>query len=164
MSLGQFATAVAASPRWVQNAFHVLGLERVYDEERAKILGLARQLHVALRIPLGEAYPLAREALGAWPETTVWRRQDEAGMVTLEVNLERYLSSYAVRLALARNWYAERKRGRPPKRRKRGIAGAREYGIDISLLEESLKLTPAQRLRRNEEALEFLRALRVAEP
>lgn len=164
MTLGRFATVVGATPRWVQNACAVLGLERRYDEERAKVLGLTRQLNEALRIPLVDAYPLAGQALAAWPEQKVWEWQDPSGMVTLRVDLERYLSTYAVRLSLARNWYAEAKRGRPAKRRKGGVERAREYGVDISLLQESLKRTPEERLRRNEEALELFRKMRVAEP
>lgn len=162
MTLGQFATVVGAEPRWVQNARQVLGLGRVYDEERAKRLGVARQLHEAFGIPLVKAYPLAREALASWPDAKVWRHEDAAGIGALEVNLERYLSTYAVRLSLARNRYAEKRRGRPPKRRrKRGVAGAREYGEDISLLREQLKRTPAERLRTLEEALDFVRRTRV---
>jgi hypothetical protein len=77
------------------------------------------------------------------------------------VDLERYLSGYATRLALARNWYEERKRGRPRTSRKRGIAGAAEHGVDIGLLEASLERTPEERLRRLDEDVEFLRTLRV---
>ena len=150
MTLGQFATVVGAKPRWVQNAHAVLGLKARYNEARAKTLGLARQLNEQLRIPLVEAYPIARKAIAAWPAKGVWEREDPTGIVTLRVDMARYLSGYAARLALARNWYAEKKRGRPRKSRKRGIAAAREYGIDLTLLEESLKRTPEERLRRLE--------------
>jgi hypothetical protein len=109
-------------------------------------------------------YPLAREALAAWPASRVWRREDVAGVVALEVDLERYLSGYASRLALARNWYSERKRGRAPKRRRRGVAGAEEHGVDISLLKSSLARTPEERLRRLDADVEFLETLRLGEP
>ena len=164
MTLGQFAMVVGASPRWVQNALQVLGLERTYDEKRAGVLGLARQITEAFGIPLVRVHPMARDALAAWPETTVWRLEGPIGVAALEVDLERYLSVYAGRLALARNRYVERHRGRPPGRRKRGVAGAREHGVDIGLLEESLKRTPAERLRRLDEDVEFVGRLRVAEP
>lgn len=39
---------------------------------------------------------------------------------------------------------------------------AEEYGIDLSLLRENLRLTPTERLRRHEEALELLNAFRRA--
>jgi hypothetical protein len=44
------------------------------------------------------------------------------------------------------------------------VALAKWYGEDISLLESSLRLTPTERLRRMEDALEFFRAARVARP
>ena len=42
------------------------------------------------------------------------------------------------------------------------LARAEAFGIDLSLLRESLKLTPTERLRRHEEALEFMEAVRRA--
>ncbi len=164
MTLGQFAMVVGASPRWVQNALKVLGRERVYDEEGAKTLGLARQINDAFGVPLVRAYPFAREALAGWPGVRVWRLDGPTGVGALEVDVERYLAIFAGRLAVARNQYAERRRGRPPGRRKRGLAAAGEYGVDIGLLKESLKRTPAERLRRLDDDVAFLGSLRVAEP
>ena len=46
------------------------------------------------------------------------------------------------------------------------IAGARDYGIDLTLLVENLRLTPAERLKSNDAAIndlhKFEAALRVA--
>ncbi|MGH7785095.1 MAG: hypothetical protein ACREO5_14805 [Candidatus Binatia bacterium] len=46
------------------------------------------------------------------------------------------------------------------------IAAARDYGIDLTLLVENLRLTPAQRLRANDQAvndlLKFEAAMRMA--
>ena len=42
------------------------------------------------------------------------------------------------------------------------VETARAYGIDISLLVESLRLTPAERLARLDEQVEALRELRRA--
>jgi hypothetical protein len=85
-------------------------------------------------------------------------------VVQVELDLLRFLSDYAVRLSLSRTWYAERRRGRPPQQRLKGVALAKWYGEDISLLESSLRLTPTERLRRMEDALEFFRAAPVARP
>jgi hypothetical protein len=148
----------------VQNAHQALGLPPVYDAAGAKTLGLARILQEGFGVPLVTAHPLAREALAAWPAVSVWRRHDPSGVVAMEVDLARYLSGYASRLALARNWYAERPRGRPVKRRRRGLAGAADHGVDISLLRSSLESTPEERLRRLDENVEFLRTLRVDPP
>ncbi len=38
---------------------------------------------------------------------------------------------------------------------------AEAYGIDLSLLEENLRLTPAERLQRNDQALIFIESLRA---
>jgi hypothetical protein len=164
LTLGRFATVVGTSPRWVQNAFQALGLRPVYDDAVAKDLGLARVLQSTFGLPLVAAYPFAREALAGWPDARTWRKEGGTGSVALEVDVERYLSGYASRLALARTWYAERKRGRPSSRRKRGIAGASEYGIDIGLLEASLDRTPGERLRQLDDDLAFVRSLHVEQP
>ncbi len=164
MTLGQFAVVVGASPRWVQNALSVLGLPRRYTPEAARVLGLARELREQTGMPLGRAYPLAKKALARWPGEEIVRLTDDASPVGLVVDLKLYLSVWAARLSLSRTRYAERARGRPRKRRKGGIEGAREYGVDISLLEESLRLTPAERLKRLDENVAFVKSLRVAEP
>lgn len=39
---------------------------------------------------------------------------------------------------------------------------AEAYGIDLSLLDENLLLTPSERLRRNDDALALVEALRTA--
>ena len=161
MTLGQFAVAVGAPRRWVQNAMAVLGLPARYDAEGAKRLAFTRMLHQNLGMPLARAHQLAAPAVAAWPERSRWEYTSADDLVTLSVDLERFLSDYAVRLSLARTHYAEKRRGRPPKRRKRGVAGAREYGVDISLLEESLRRTPEERLRRLDEAAQFVQSLRV---
>jgi hypothetical protein len=157
MTLGQFATAVGAAERWVQNAFQALRLRPVYTEPRARRLALARAVNQACGMPLRQAFALAEHALARWPEERVWQLAVGDGTLRVEVDLERWLSAYAARLSLARCWYAARRRGRPPKRRRGGIAGAKQYGVDVTLLQESLKLTPGERLRRLEEAVAFFR-------
>lgn len=39
---------------------------------------------------------------------------------------------------------------------------AEAYGIDLSLLDDNLRVTPAERMRRNDSALEFVRTLQAA--
>lgn len=162
-SLKQMAAAVGASTRWVLNAFRVLGVEGGYTVENAKRLSFARALKEACGLPLTRGWPLADDALGRWPEERTWTLAGPDGAVLVTVDLERFLSDFHVRLSLARCWVAEKARGRPPKRRKRGVAWAREYGEDISLLIESLKRTPEQRLRAVDDAQEVLQRLRPLE-
>ena len=164
MTLGQFAVIVGASRRWVQNSRAVLRLRGRYTEEGAKRLGLAREVRDATGMPLRRAWRLAEQALAAWPKQREWVQEGREASVRVVVDLERYLSNYAVRLSLSRTRYAERRRGRARRRPRDPIAAAREYGVDISLLEENLKRSPEERLRRLDEEAEALRNLRVAEP
>jgi hypothetical protein len=161
MTLGQFATAVGAPKRWVQNAFQALGLPAVYTEPLARRLAFARTVKEACGMPLRRAFPLAEEALARWPAHRTWEHRDPDGAVRVVIDLERFLSDYAVRLSLSRTYYAEKRRGRPRKRKLRGIALAKWYGVDVSLLVESLKRTPEERLRLLDEAVEAFKSMRI---
>jgi len=160
LTLGQYATAVGAPKRWVQNAHAVLGLGAVYTPEEARRLAFARLLKQACGMPLVAAYPLAAPSLAGWPGRRTWVLERQTGAAAVAVDLERFLSDCNIRLSLARSWYAERRRGRPPKARRRGVAWAKWYGVDVTLLQESLKRTPAERLRALDANLDFLKSLR----
>lgn len=161
MTLGQFATAVGAPKRWVQNAFQALGLPAVYTEPLARRLAFARAVKAAGGMPLRRVFPIAEDALARWPTHKTWELRDPDGSVRVVLELERFLSDYAVRLSLSRTFYAEKRRGRPRKRRLRGVALAKWYGVDLTLLVESLKRTPEERLRQLDEAREFFAQARV---
>jgi hypothetical protein len=113
----------------------------------------------ACGMPLGRAYQLAEHALAAWPVQRLWTHRGPDGAVAVSVDLERFLSDFAARLSLARSYYAERRRGRP--RRRRGLALAQWYGVDVSLLESSLRRTPDERLRSLDANVEFIRSMRI---
>jgi hypothetical protein len=110
---------------------------------------------------LRRAVPLAEGALARWPDHKTWELKDPDGSVRVVLDLERFLSDYAVRLSLSRTFYAEKRRGRPRKRELRGIALAQWYGVDLTLLVASLKRTPEERLRQLDEAAEFLAKARI---
>jgi hypothetical protein len=160
LTLGQYAVAVGAPTRWVQNAHAVLGLVAEYTPEGARRLAFARLLKETVGMRLVGGYALAGPALASWPAHRTWTQAGPGGAAAVTVDLERFLSDCNVRLSLARSWYAERRRGRPPKRRRRGVAWAKWYGVDVTLLEESLKRTPAERLRALDANLDFLKSLR----
>jgi len=165
MTLGQFATAVGATPRWVQNARAVLKLHGRYSDDTARTLGLARELADATGMPLMRAFPLATSALAAWPAERQWTYANVDASVRMTIDLQRYLSAFSTRLSLARSAYQERRRGPRPARSRNPVAAATEYGWDVTLFDESFKLTPVQRLRRLDEMSEFFRrAHRVSEP
>jgi hypothetical protein len=161
MKLGEYAVAVGASKRWVQNARAALGERGPYTEGGARRLAFAKLVKETCAMPLRSAHPLAGAALAAWPAQRSWSYRPGDGAVSVTVDLERFLSDYAARLSLSRSFYAERRRGRPRKRR--GVALAKWYGVDVTLNQESLKLTPAQRLQRLEDAVAFLRSARKVE-
>jgi hypothetical protein len=161
MTLGQFATAVGAPPRWVQNARAVLRLRGRYDDDGAKRLGLARTLADATGLPLVRAYALARAALAAPTAGREWTHGNADGSVRIVVDLQRYLAAFSVRLSLARASYTERTPGRRSPRPRDPMHAARRRGVDVTLFDETLKLTPAARLRRMDQMSEFFRAARV---
>lgn len=162
MTLGQFAVAAGASTRWVLNAFRVLGLRGGYTVDNARRLAFARLLKETTGLPLKRGLPLADDALATWPADRTWSLRGGDGAVRVTVDLERFLSDCSVRLSLARCWYAEKQRGRPPRRRRRGLAWARAHGVDVELLAWSLARTPEERLRRLDEEVEALRRLDAA--
>ena len=161
MTLGQFATAVGAPRRWVQNAFQALRLPAEYSEPLARRLAFARAVKEACGMPLRRAFPLAEAALARWPAHKTWELKDPDGAVRVVLDLERFLSDYAVRLSLSRTFYGEKRRGRPRKRGLRGIALAQWYGVDVTLLVESLKRTPEERLRQMDDLREFFAHARI---
>src|SRR5262245_49577207 len=125
MTLGRFATIVGAPGKWVQNARTALGLSRHrYSEDEARRLGLAREVSTATGMDLKRAWAMAGSALAAWPEKKAWEWEAPEASVRIVIDLERYLSSYAMRLSLSREWYAEKQRGRPRKRVRDPIAAA----------------------------------------
>ena len=164
MTLGQFAMAIPASPKWVLNANAVLNLTPAYCVQRALVLALARLLEHSIGLPLKRAYQLARQTLRDPANSASWRHESPDGIATLVIDRERFLSDFAVNLSRATVGYSERRRGRPPRRRCRGVAAARHHGVDISLLRQSLEQSTAARLRRLDEDVSFVQSLRVRVP
>ena len=160
MTLGQFATAVNATPRWVLNALARLGHKRAYSEPLARRLALARYLAEGVGMPLTEAWEVARDVL-ALPMTGVWRRESLGG-VTLTIELGRFYTTYGAHLALVNAEYGEGLRGRRPSRRQSAIQRAKDYGIDVTLLDSALRRTPEERLKMLSENMAFLAKLREA--
>ena len=159
MTLSQFSIACGATAKWVQNTARILGWPLRYTADEACHVGLVKQIHEGLKVPLEIADQLATAALqqsGLEPATV-----GSGSMVWVTVDLPRYLSDYAVRLARAMSHHEPRRRGRQLRRGAGAVARARDYGLDIGLLESSPKATPADRIRRLDENMEFVQALRA---
>ena len=146
------------------NAHAVLGLEPEYSVERAKTFAVARTLEHAWFIPLNRAFRLAEEMLALPGDKVEWRIVAEDGLTTLLVDRNRVLSGFAATLSFALEGYSERRRGRPRRSVSTGIAAARQYGVDVSLLEASLERTPADRLRRLDRDAAFVGGLKIVDP
>jgi len=159
MTLGRFATAVGATPRWVLNALTRLGVPRRYGEPLARRLALARFVGEAAGTPLRQAFGLAARALKEADPHSTWRREGPGG-VALSVDMPRFFTTYGARLALAANRYGERARGRRPRRRGSAIERAKAYGVDVTLLDSALRRSPEERVRRVAEDMAFLSEVR----
>jgi hypothetical protein len=166
MTAGQFARAVQADERWVQNAIRLLGRPVRRTVRDAQWLGLVRLLHRDFGVPLVAAGAMATTALAAPPTeraVPVARSGDDS--VMLIVDVARYRSSFAAALSAALVLGGPRRRGRRPARTPHDpIRAARDYGVDVDLLASSLALTPAQRLARLDADREFLSAVRPVAP
>ena len=160
MTLGQFATAVGATPRWVLNALTRLKVPRRYDEPLARRLSLARVIAEATRSALPEAFELAARALAEADPHREWRHGSSDGAITLTVDLPRFFTIYGARLTVALHQYGEKQRGRRPTRRKSAVKRAKEYGVDVTLLESQLRRTTAQRTARLSKDMKTVREMR----
>jgi hypothetical protein len=164
MTLGQFAYALGAPTKWVQNTWAILGLHPVYGEADLWHMALVRLLERAMEVPLKRAYATAQAAIPhpmAQEQSMELELVDE-GALDVSIDWARFSSAVLAGLSRARTQYQERRRGRPLKERLHGIAAARAHGIDVSLLRTSLRRSPAERLRTLDEDLAFVQSLRVA--
>ncbi len=164
MTLGSFAIAVNAPPKWVQNAHAVLGIAPAYTPERARLFALTRVLERGFDIPLKRAYRMAAETLQAPDRPERWCHLAADGITQIAIDRDRFFTVFLANLSRAREGYAERRRGRPRVlRRAKGVAAAVERGMDVTLIRDSLRRTPAERLRRLDDDLAFVSSLTVTE-
>src|SRR5687767_39312 len=128
---------------------------------------MVRLLARELGIPVTRAAELAIGALRHPAETrAVPVATSDGGTAALVVDLARFHSTFASALSAALNHGGPRRRGRPAlakqSSRRRSVAAAQAYGVDVSLLREALGRSPAERLARLDANASFLSALRPA--
>jgi len=164
LTLGQFAYALGAPTKWVQNTWAILDLGPIYGVAELWRLALVLLLERAMDVPLKRAYATALEAIPhpAGLGGTRELRLVEEGALDVSVDWARFSSAVLAGLSRARTQYQERPRGRPRTEKLHGIAAARAQGIDVGLLRASLRRSPADRLRTLDEDLAFVQSLRVA--
>jgi hypothetical protein len=158
MTLSQFAYAIGARPKWVQNAARLLGHKLEHSPAEAELYSLICVLHRDMGMALGRAETIAQVALAArTPEGT--ETSISTGPTTsVTFDMQRHFSDYAVRLAAALSQQQARRRGRPSGERSM-LKRARDFGIDLGLLEASLRLSAGARLRRLDENQRFVAKL-----
>ncbi|HEY5086419.1 MAG TPA: hypothetical protein VII66_03585 [Gemmatimonadaceae bacterium] len=166
MTRAQFAQSVDADEKWVENAAAALNLPQVgYTRKEAYRFGLIRLLSRDFAIPVTRAAILADSALLELPsEREVRLKSADNGNAILVLDLARYSSTLAARLSVALHQGGPRRPGRPASadryRERDPIIRAADYGVDLTLLREELRLRPAERLARLDANVAFLRVLR----
>ena len=163
MTRSQFAMAVLADEKWVENAGRLMARRFRYTAAEARWLGLVRILNQEVGVTLSRAAELADEALRRPADggTVIVGRAD--GSAAISIDLARYYSTYAAALSAALELGGVRRRGRPRAtvpRNSRVLERAAEYGVDIGLLREGLRLAPGERLQQLDDNAAFLRAIR----
>lgn len=160
MTLGEFAYAIDAEPKWVQNAVSVIAASLPLSVASARRLVVARALSAQTGMPLARAYGVAERTLHHYDGSAkAVEIAGDNGAVTVSVDVYRLLASLSAGLSRLAVLYAPKKRGRPARRRN-PIRAAKAYGLDLTLLEANLRRLPAERLRMLDAMVEFQRRVR----
>lgn len=163
MTRAQFAAAVRADEKWVENASLLLKRRFAYTASEARWLSLVRVFVYDLGLTLSRSADIANEALKLHPADRNAVITEKDGTAGIAIDLARFHSTYAASLSQALDIGGPRRRGRTRARAKGKSAAlkrAAEYGVDLDLLREGLRLTPAERLEQLDENAAFLGAIR----
>lgn len=168
MTRSQFALALNADEKWVENAARLLGLSLSYTPTETLWIGLLRIFNHNVGLSLARSAELATETLRHAPSTREVRlgeyTRQAASAVSVVLDVARYHSQHNAALSSALVLGGARRRGRPSKKVERGDAMARaiEYGVDVGALREGLRESPATRLERLEQNAAFVAAMRTS--
>lgn len=163
MTRSQFAMAVLADEKWVENASRLMDKRFRYTAAEARWLGLVRVLNQEVGVTLFRAAELADEALRHAPDEGTVIVARTGGSAAVSIDLARFHSTYAAALSAALNLGGARRRGRrrPTVRQNaRTLDRAAQYGVDIDLLREGLRLSPRERLQQLDDNAAFIKAIR----
>ena len=163
MTRSQFAAAVLADEKWVENAGRLLERKLRYTPAEALWLGLVRLLSQDVGLTLFRAAQLADEALNQRSEqrwTVLGQKED--GSAGVSIDIARFYSTYSAALSAALDIGGPRRRGRRSGARgkKGAVERATRYGVDVDLLREGLRLSARERLERLDENAAFINAIR----
>jgi hypothetical protein len=164
MMRSQFALAVLADEKWVENTARLLHKRLRYTAEEARWLGLVRVLNQEVGLTLFRAAALTDEALRhPTDEASVVVGRPENGSAGVLIDLARFYSTYAAALSAALDLGGARRRGRRSSVQKKNsgaLERAERYGVDTGLLREGLRLSPRERLQKLDENAAFINAIR----
>lgn len=160
MTLAQFALAVNADPKWVQNAWAAFQRYPRYSVEEARIVGLARLIHSTAGTALRTAYDQAEAALATKPPAPAVVAESPDGGVRVVVDVWRYLCTFTAWLSRAYT-HEPARRGRPMVREPWERWSAEEYGLDLSLIEANMKRPLEQRIREADEIAAIMMRHRI---
>lgn len=160
MTLAQFALAVNADPKWVQNSWASFQRYPLYTVDEARMVGLARLIHSTTGTPLKTAYDLAASALFTNPPAPTVVAETADGSVRVVVDVERYLCTFTAWLSRAYT-HEPARRGRPMVREPWERWPAAEYGLDLSLIDANLKRPLDQRIREADEIAAIMTRHRI---
>lgn len=163
MTRSQFAMAVLADEKWVENASRLMDKRFRYTPAEARWLGLVRVLNQEVGVTLFRAAELADEALRHAPDEGSVIVGRAGGSAAVSIDLARYHSTYAAALSAALDLGGARRRGRPRAtlpQKTRTLDRAAQYGVDIDLLREGLRLSSRERLQQLDDNAAFINAIR----
>jgi hypothetical protein len=163
MTLAQFTLATGSDLKWLQNASAILGRDLHRTPMEAKLWALIRLLVSTLEMPLRKALEIARSALEiekVGVEVVVHPTESRVASVVIDLN--RFESVFNANLSAALILDGPKRRGRPKAVEGDPLEHAKEYGIDLSLLQSALALPVATRLERLDSNAQFLRELRAS--
>jgi len=153
-----------ASEKWVENTRRLLGRRAVYTPAVARWYALVRVFNQEVGVPLARAASMADESL-TYPAHARLIIVGKTQTANAGIAIDRALfeSAFAASLSAATEAGGARRRGRPArplKAKRAAIERASQYGVDMGLLEESLKLSVRERLERADENAAFINELR----
>jgi len=151
MTLQEFALLVGVEPKWVLNAMAALPAtaRHRYTVPMANRMGIVRAITDGTGISIALAYRLAGAALRALERGDECARLPLAPdrLATLDVDVYRIVAAVNTRRSFLATSYQPTHRGRPRTTRLDPIDAAVAHGIDLTLLDDALRRTPASRLR-----------------
>ncbi|MBA3646827.1 MAG: hypothetical protein H0W63_11720, partial [Gemmatimonadaceae bacterium] len=135
----QFVVAAGADRKWLLNSSALLKRPLRLTPHHARWWGLVRILDKRFGLQLKQAASIANRTLAQRGDDGVFRAEDDpSATATLVIDKMRYDSIATANLSRAIVRETPRRRGRRSSNQ-HPLAAARRYGIDIGLIEASLK-------------------------